>query len=211
MVKSMGVELDLEKKETNADTDIDESIEQYNGMRPEGLGGLGNIPLESCNETIGTPYGFLKKHDEDKRKIAVDVSKFKSASEYSAYIKKWLQDTGVVHIVNDVNTCTENTITFALENTSSIIYTVCILYNISEVKDMMSMLDNVSVTIENVLHNKVIFGHMNFGGALEREAKAHKIEFIGLDDIHEINNIIDSAISNKPYFSISTNKMFIMQ
>lgn len=202
--------------ETNEVDEIEESIADYNGMNINetstnmntGLNGLGNIDFGKDGGAVGTPYGYLIKSDTDKRKIAVDVSKFRSSEDYAAYMKKWLRDTGVVHVINETNACSENCITFALENTANIVYTVYIMYRLTDVINVMKMLTNISVQgEENIIHNRVILGHVNFMNTLTKNARTYKIELMGLEQIYEINNIIDNAISNKPYISLSVNKL----
>lgn len=188
----------------NQTTEVDEvyTVEEYEGL--DGLEGLGNM---QSNKLSSTPYGYLSKYDLDKRKIAVDVSKFKTSTEYVNYMKSWLTETGIVHADTDVNVCVNNCMLFALDSAPNIMYFVFIAHNITEVPDAIKFLRDATFSRTDVIYNKVIMGHINYGETLENNARQVKIEMLGLPQIYDINNAIDSALKSSPYFAVSVNKL----
>lgn len=185
----------LTQQLNNAADKITNNDGQQNYCSKQGLDGLGNIYSTHENGVMESPSAGMRHVEQDNRKITAYTDKFKDSYQYTSYLVKWLNDTGLFTVAsNGVNILVKMSTT--VNNQPFVAsYTVFACLKQTDVDAIFKLIETTPVSSGTI----VIIGYVNFNETQINIAKNSGIQLIDVDGIQEINSAIDLADSKMPY------------
>lgn len=200
----------LSNKLNNVADNVCNSNTSTENTNQNGLSGLGALNEFNKNTVIETPGGFLQKNDTDNRKLVTDKKRFNTPDNFQEYLINYFNNTGILKCSSAEQSLKESlnfSEIFYTQFTNSSVNTSCenvfCIFPILSVHNVQTLIEQLAVSTITTNNNKcVAIGYFNYDIELKNQAKNIRLELIGIEDIFDINNAVDSADKSEPYLAL---------